>query len=179
MATAVPCAPHLDPASPVLNGASPALSDNPSARMEDSRAGYARIQWNHAHRAPSIEEMFGWQHTADPALGDPGVLLRNVALGAVESLAGARSPEQIERWLLPSVFHQLLRKHTLISRRQSESKKRAPRPAFRIASSRVCRVNAGVAEGVVVVTNGARARAVAMRFEALDRRWRVTELRIL
>jgi Family of unknown function (DUF6459) len=162
-----------------VNPSAPTIAPATSETQDDSRSRYDRIQWNHAHRAPSIEEMFGWQHTEDAGLADPDVLLKNVALGAVECLAGVRNPEQIERWLMPAVFHQLLRRHTLVGRRHSAEGGRAPRSAFRIVSSRLCRVNAGVAEGSVVVSNGKRARAVAIRFEALDHRWRATELRIL
>jgi Family of unknown function (DUF6459) len=140
---------------------------------------YERIQWDRSHRAPSIEEMFGWQHTPDPSLPDPSPLIANLALGAVEALAGVREPEQIGRWLMPAVYQQLLRKHTAVSRRQTEARRRANRPTFSLGSTRITRVADGVAEGCATVSNGSRVRAVAIRLEAIDHRWRATELHIL
>jgi hypothetical protein len=43
----------------------------------------------------------------------------------------------------------------------------------------VCEPRDGVVEAVVIVRGRARARAVAIRLEGLDRRWRATAIHVL
>ena len=58
----------------------------------------------------------------------------------------------------------------------TSASKRRP---FSIGSTRVCAPRDGVIEAVVVVHGRARTRAVALRLEGLDRRWRATAINVL
>jgi hypothetical protein len=49
----------------------------------------------------------------------------------------------------------------------------------RILSVRECVPADGVVESVVIVAGPARTRAVAIRLEGMDRRWRATSLALL
>ena len=125
------------------------------------------------------EDFFGQQPTSTQALPDPTPLLENLTRCVIEILAGARELEQIARWLNDDVYRHLL-KRVVISTRARQAKGQAPvRPSFSLGSTTVCEPRDGVVEAVVVVRGRARARAVAIRLEGLDRRWRATAIHVL
>lgn len=53
------------------------------------------------------------------------------------------------------------------------------RPVFRILSTHVSSPADGVVEATLIVQTPGRTRAVAVRLEGLDRRWRATSLAML
>jgi hypothetical protein len=125
------------------------------------------------------EDFFGQQPTSTQALPDPAPLLENLTRCVIEILAGARELEQIARWLSDDVYRHLL-KRVLISQRARLAKGLVPtRPAFSIGSTTICEPRDGVVESVVIVHNRARTRAVAIRLEGLDHRWRATAINVL
>lgn len=125
------------------------------------------------------DDFFGQQPTSTSSLPDPAPLLENLTRCVVEILAGARELEQIARWVDDDVYRHLL-KRVVISTRSRQAKGQTPaRPAFSLGSTRVCEPRDGVVEAVVVVRGRARARAVAIRLEGLDRRWRATAIHVL
>ncbi|MGN6326491.1 Rv3235 family protein [Pseudolysinimonas sp.] len=134
------------------------------------------------HRAYArldTEEYFGRQPASTRTLPDPAPLLENLTRCVVEILAGARDLEQIARWVSDDVYRVLL-KRVVLAARARHAKGQAPqRPAFTLGSVRVCEPRDGVVEAVVVVHNRARSRAVAIRLEGLDRRWRATAISVL
>jgi hypothetical protein len=68
----------------------------------------------------------------------------------------------------------------VISSRARAAKGQQPtRPAFTIGSTSVTQPRDGVIEAVVIVQGPARTRAVAMRLEGMDGRWRATSLAVL
>jgi Family of unknown function (DUF6459) len=137
---------------------------------------YERIRFNRALRAPAIEKMLGWQYQPDTELPDPDELLQRVALGAVECLAGLREPEQLEPWLSPDAFERICGWSAPAARRRTPGQALG---AFQLLACRRMGVDEGVVEAVGVVSTGLRVRAVAVRAEYADWRWRVTELRVL
>ena len=125
------------------------------------------------------EDFFGQQPTSTQALPDPTPLLENLTRCVIEILAGARELEQIARWVTDDVYRHLL-KRVVISARARQAKGQTPvRPSFSLGSTTVCEPRDGVVEAVVVVRGRARARAVAIRLEGLDRRWRATAIHVL
>jgi len=125
------------------------------------------------------DDFFGQQPTSTRALPDPAPLLENLTRCVIEILAGARELEQIARWVDDDVYRHLL-KRVVISTRARQAKGQTPvRPSFTLGSTTVCEPRDGVVEAVVVVRGRARARAVAIRLEGLDRRWRATAIHVL
>jgi len=125
------------------------------------------------------DDFFGQQPTSTSSLPDPAPLLENLTRCVIEILAGARELEQIARWVSDDVYRHLL-KRVVISSRARQAKGQAPiRPSFSLGSTTVCEPRDGVVEAVVVVRGRARARAVAIRLEGLDRRWRATAIHVL
>jgi hypothetical protein len=125
------------------------------------------------------EDFFGQQPTPTSALPDPAPLLVNLTRCVIEILAGARELEQIARWVSDDVYRHLL-KRVVISARARQARGQTPvRPAFSLGSTTLCEPRDGVVEAVLVVRGRARARAVAIRLEGLDRRWRATAIHVL
>lgn len=132
-----------------------------------------------ARRPIDIHEFFAPQHTGTAALPDPEPLLRNLTVGVLEALAGVREVEQLARWLSEEAFLTVVTRVNLAARARSARGKTAARPHQRILSVRHSSPADGVIEGVVVVATPVRTRAIAIRLEGIDRRWRATSLALL
>lgn len=130
-------------------------------------------------RMLDIHEFFAPQRTSTLDLPDPGPLLRNLTVGVLESLAGVREVEQLARWLSQEAFASVSTRVNLASRARSARGTAVGRPQQRILTVRHSSPADGVVEGVVIVETRARTRAVAIRLEGFDRRWRATSLALL
>jgi hypothetical protein len=127
----------------------------------------------------SEDEFFSHQHTPREALPSPAPLIENLTRCVIEILAGARDLEQINRWVTADVYRHLLKRVVLSARARSVTGRPAVRPSFSIGSTMICEPADGVVEAVVIVRGKARVRAVALRLEGLDRRWRATAINVL
>lgn len=130
-------------------------------------------------RAADVDEFFAPQRTSTSALPEPEPLLRNLTRGVLEVLAGVREIEQLARWLTEDAYRGLLTRANLATRARSARGVPATRPVHAILSVRTCVPADGVVEAVVVVASPARTRAVAIRLQGIDRRWRATSLALL
>jgi Family of unknown function (DUF6459) len=127
----------------------------------------------------SPDEFFGHQPASRDALPNPAPLVENLTRCVIEILAGARDLEQISRWVSDDVYRHLL-KRVVLSTRARQAKGQAPsRPNFSIGSISLSEPRDGVIEAVVIVRGRARTRAVALRLEGLDTRWRATAINVL
>lgn len=125
------------------------------------------------------DEFFGHQPTTRDNLPDPEPMIENLTRCVVEILAGARDLEQIARWVTDDVYRHLLKRVVISTRARQAKGQIASRPAFTIGSTTMCEPRDGVVEAVIVVHGRARSRAVALRLEGLDRRWRATAINVL
>ena len=125
------------------------------------------------------EDFFGHQPASTSALPDPRPLLENLTRCVIEILAGARELEQVARWVSDDVYRNLLRRVVISTRARQAKGQPVARPTFTIGSLTVCEPRDGVVEAVVIVRGRARVRAVALRLEGLDRRWRATAINVL
>lgn len=135
------------------------------------------------HRAPDASSVRSpltdalWTPRTTPApepmeLPDPGDLARAIVLTTVEVLAGTRPLSQLVRWLTPELYEHLA---------DARAAQGPPTGTVRRASARratVCRLSDQVAEATVVVHDGRKVRAAAIRLEVHRRRWRATVLEI-
>ncbi|WP_235928975.1 Rv3235 family protein [Marisediminicola senii] len=125
------------------------------------------------------DEFFSFQPADRSTLPSPEPLLENLTRCVIEILAGARDLEQISRWVTDDVYRHLL-KRVVLSSKARQAKGQVPtRPTFTIGSTSLCEPRAGVVEAVVIVRGRVRARAVAIRLEGLDNRWRATAINVL
>ncbi len=125
------------------------------------------------------DEFFGHQPSPTRALPNPQPLLENLTRCVIEILAGARDLEQIARWVTDDVYRHLLKRVVLSARARQARGQTATRPTFSLGSVTMCEPRDGVVEAVVIVRGRARTRAVAIRLEGLDRRWRATAIHVL
>ena len=131
-------------------------------------------------RARFVEdEFFGHQPSTTSTLPDPSPLIENLTRAVIEILAGARDLEQISRWVTDDVYRHLLKRVVLSARARHATGRKAGRPHFTIGSISQFEPRDGAVEAVVVVHNRARTRAVAVRLEGLDNRWRATAINVL
>ncbi len=125
------------------------------------------------------DEFFGRQPSETRALPDPAPLLENLTRCVIEILAGARELEQISRWVSEDVYRHLLKRVVLSARARRARNQPVARPTFAIGSTTFSEPKDGVVEAVVIVRGRARTRAVAIRLEGLDNRWRATAINVL
>jgi hypothetical protein len=123
------------------------------------------------------DDFFGVQRTAE--LPDPEPLIVNLARCVIEILAGARELEQISRWISDEVYQRLARRVSFAARSRSVKGASAQRPRIAVLSVRTFEPVRGVVEATVVVQMTQRVRAVALRLEGLDSRWRATSISVL
>jgi len=125
------------------------------------------------------DEFFGQQPTSTSALPNPHPLIENLTRCVIEILAGARDLDQISRWVTDDVYRHLLKRVVLSARARQAKGQPAARPTFGIGSITLCEPADGVVEAVVIVRGRARTRAVAIRLEGMDNRWRASVISVL
>ena len=110
----------------------------------------------------------------DAPTTDPRGFAHGVGIACVEAALGRRPAAQLARWVAPGVLDSLQRRAELV--RRAGVLTHARRPTARRV--RVCPVDTHAAEACLVVDDGVRVRAVALRIEAHRGSWRVTTLDI-
>lgn len=110
---------------------------------------------------------------------DPGILLTHLGLCVAEILAGARSLEQIGRWVTDPVYTNIARRSALAARARAVKGHSVRRPRIRVGEPHLCQISAFIVEGVVVIHQPARSRSITIRMERYRDRWRATSLSIL
>jgi hypothetical protein len=125
------------------------------------------------------DDFFAQQPTESEHLPDPRPLLENLTRCVIEILAGARELEQIARWVTDDVYRNLLKRVIISARARRATGRAVHRPNISIGSTSICEPADGVIEAVVIVNSKARTRAVAVRLEGLDGRWRATAIHVL
>ncbi len=114
------------------------------------------------------------QPSSTSTLPDPKVWIARLSQATVEVLAGVRPLAQLSPWLDERVHQQLAIRVKAASKRQL-----APRLQARLRTVRICLPADGIVEASAVVQHGPRCRAMALRLEGLDGRWRCTELALV
>lgn len=116
-----------------------------------------------------------WSNGRRRELPDPQTWAGTVARACVEALRGTRPAAQLHRWLDPEVFTALHRRASLAAR----IRRYPPRGrAVQIRRVRPCRVAPGVWEAAVVLVDGRRVRAAAVRIEERRGHWCTTAVQI-
>lgn len=132
------------------------------------------------HRRVRDVEFFDAQPTPRAELPEPSDVIERLALLACEILAGTRNLDQIARWVTDDVYRQVAERSIRARRKRATLTNQAPqRPSVSVMSSHLCEPRDGIVEGVALVKIGPRTRAVAVRLEGLDRRWRASSLALL
>lgn len=125
------------------------------------------------------DDYFGTEFAKSADLGDPKPILAFLAQSIIETLAGIRDIEQCARWLSDGVYQQIRQKSLASTRSRAESSVKALRPNLAVGKISVFSPREGVVEGVVIIHNIGRARAVAIRLEGYNGRWRAKSVAVL
>ncbi len=125
------------------------------------------------------DDFFGEQPSSRSTLPDPEPLLINLTRCVIEVLAGARELDQLARWVSDDVYRHLLKRVVLSARARAVKGQRAQRPAITIGRVTINEPRDGIIEAVVIVHSKVRVRAVAVRLEGLDNRWRASAINVL
>jgi Family of unknown function (DUF6459) len=152
----------------------PAIPEPPAQlRLLPDLAVAANATAENAEEAREIEAFCARTTTPRAQLPDPRRWSARLAQGLVEVLAGIRPLAQLAPWVTDDVFAD-------VQPRVQAAARRTNRPAGRTRAQlrmiRLCEPADGVAEVSAVVQYGNRCRALALRLEGLDGRWRCTAL---
>lgn len=150
-----------------------ALAPSTPPPLEPAADGYVQDALAVDFRSASDEQLFGPQPTGRGDLPEPQPWAVHLAQAVVEVMSGVRPAPQIVRWTTPEVYAVVARRGALSARRGTGSARRAV-----VRRVLVCEPADGVAEACAVVVDGARVRALAMRLEGLDGRWRLSALQL-
>lgn len=122
------------------------------------------------------ETYFGPQPTSTACLPDVQQTCTQLVQAVVEVLSGVRPVSQLIRWMTPEVYNALQRRAALGARLGHHPTGAGRRAVVRRVH--ICAPADGVAEASAVVVDRGRVRAVAVRLEGLDGRWRATALEV-
>ena len=132
-----------------------------------------------ARRLDVDDDEFARRPSGRAELPDPERVLQHLTHCVIEVLAGARDLEQLARWVTDDVYRNLGKRVVLASRARRAKGLVPQRPTFSIGRVHISEPADGVVEGVVMVHQRARSRAVAIRLEGLDQRWRASVINVL
>lgn len=104
---------------------------------------------------------------------------RALGLCVAEILTGAREVDSIARWITDDVHRHLQQRSAVAARARQLGGRSRARALLRVGSVIVCRPADGVAEATIVVHTRSHARAVAIRLEERQGRWRATAVGVL
>ncbi|MBM6404394.1 hypothetical protein JQN72_09095 [Phycicoccus sp. CSK15P-2] len=144
----------------------------------DARPGYVQDALAVDFACASDEQVFGPQRTTRADLPDPEAWAARMAHALLEVMSGVRPAPQVLRWTTPDVYAVVARRGSRVARRHTQG--RGPRARHRVAVRRVrvCEPAEGVAEATVVLQHGPRVRAMALRLQGQDGKWRVSALQV-
>jgi hypothetical protein len=132
-----------------------------------------------ARRLDVDDDEFARRPSGRAELPDPERVLQHLTHCVIEVLAGARDLDQLARWVTDDVYRNLGKRVVLASRARRAKGLVPQRPTFSIGRVHISEPAEGVVEGVVMVHQRARSRAVAIRLEGLDQRWRASAITVL
>lgn len=117
------------------------------------------------------------EHHDEPASAPSDMLIRTLALCAVEAVEGHRSIEQLGKWVTPSVLSALSEQRRLRMNRNTayRDQRRLVASPGRLLSTQ----EFGAVHCSVVMHAAHRSFAVTMRLERVRQAWRATELFVL
>ncbi len=125
-------------------------------------------------------EFFDPQPTPRVDLPDPRETIERLALIGCEIIAGIRPVEQIGRWVTEDVYR-VVAERSIAARRSRVARAETTKvaPLIMVGLTLITEPRDGVVEGVSLVRFGQRTRAVCVRLEGLDHRWRASALALL
>ncbi|AOY56365.1 Rv3235 family protein [Candidatus Rhodoluna planktonica] len=124
-------------------------------------------------------EFFGKKYNKTSELPDPELILRALAIGVIEVISGTRSAFQLARLLSDGVLERLVQRAIDAQQQRDALGIKAKHQHFTVGSIKTTYPREGVVESAVIMTSPTRNRAVAIRLEGFNDRWRAVALSVL
>lgn len=152
-------------------------NDHQDEETEDEKPKRIRRVTNPIEHA----EYFGKQYSKTADLPDPGEMLKVLATGIVQVLAGERPVDQLAKMVTEDLYLQLRDAALVNIRKRMYGAAVKPKNRLQIEVRRVKLGSPrdGVIESVVLLHSDSRTRAVAIRLEGLNARWQATMVNVL
>jgi hypothetical protein len=113
------------------------------------------------------------------AMPDPTEILQAIATSVVEVIAGVRSVDQIAALVSDQVYERLRAKVQARAQLDATSMRPKLAPKFAVRKVHQESPNPGIIESVVLLSSAVRTRAVTIRLEPVNKRWRATNISVL
>ena len=166
-----------DASKPKPAGSEPPSKDGEEAENSDSPPAPRKAR--KVKNPIESEEYFGVQYSRTQDLPDPVESLKVLATGVVEVIAGTRQVDQLARWLSDDVYQRLQFRARKAEAQRVEQGVKAHYQNLRVGGLRTCSPRDGVIESVVLLSSRSRTRAVTIRLEGINSRWRATSVSVL
>jgi hypothetical protein len=109
---------------------------------------------------------------------DPANFFAEISTAYVEVLAGVRRPEQLARWLSEKTYYDVCQRAAREARQRSLTGLRM-RPEVSLRSSKTFLTDLLAYQGVVVLRVGKVTKAVSIRAEKINERYRITDISLI
>jgi hypothetical protein len=151
----------------------PSKQELPNAKKP--RAKRSRVVKNKIQEA----DYFGEQYCKTEELENPDKLLRMLAPAVVEVIVGVRNISQLAAHLSEDVYLRLRDRSVKVAQERAKRGTEAKSPQLRVGNMKKQEPRDGVVESVVLVQSATRTRAVTIRLEGINRRWRATSVSVI
>jgi hypothetical protein len=149
------------------------------AQQEEHAEPEKRPKVRNVKNLKQSDDFFGPQYNKTSELPDPEASLKVLATGVVEVIAGSRQIDQLARFLTDEVYQRLSRRAVIARQRRDELGQKAHYPNFAVHNIINKSPRDGVIESVVLLKSKQRVRAVTIRLEGINSRWRATAVSVL
>ncbi|MEY4499316.1 MAG: hypothetical protein RL319_304 [Actinomycetota bacterium] len=124
-------------------------------------------------------DFFGEQYNKTEDLEDPNPLLKMLAPAVVEVIAGVRNISQLAAVLSDDVYQRLRDRAIAVSQNRVRDGLPPKAPMLSVGALQRKDPKDGVIESVVLVQSPTRTRAVTIRLEGINHRWRATAVSVI
>ncbi|MEN9749915.1 MAG: hypothetical protein RL149_993 [Actinomycetota bacterium] len=161
-------------------GSAKGEKDNNKTNENEVAAKSPRPRKPRAVKNPIEEaDYFGEQYCKREELDCPDQLLRMLAPAVVEVIAGVRNISQLAAHLSEDVYNRLRDRSIRVAQDRAKRGEAAMAPKLRVANMLNQEPRDGVVESVVLVQSPTRTRAVTIRLEGINHRWRATAVSLI
>lgn len=130
-------------------------------------------------RKTNKDELFDYQPTGTGALPPAKEFVETFVPQVLETIHGLREVRTFSKNMNQAVFNAIEARAASAKLRSQVAKQPSPRPVFALGNVIISEPRDGVCEAAAVVHGPTRVRAVALRLEGLDNRWKATSFRML
>jgi hypothetical protein len=162
-----------------MSGVAPEQESNSAGLVGSGQTSRKPSKTRKVKNLIEAEEYFGVQYSSTADLPDPAESLKALATGVVEVIAGIRQVEQLARWLTDEVYQRLQVRARKAEAQRAEQGIKAHYQNLSVSGLRTSSPRDGVIESVVLLNSPHRTRAVTIRLEGINSRWRATSVSVL